>query len=48
MVKDSDREGLSNTLNGLINMRMIPIINGNDVIAPPSSGGSVSQLHIAD
>ena len=41
MVKEEDKEGLSLTLNELLSMRMIPIINGNDAIAPPSSGGSV-------
>ena len=46
VISDTDREGLANTLNRLLNMRLIPVINGNDVVAPPSSGGSVSVLVI--
>jgi delta-1-pyrroline-5-carboxylate synthetase len=34
MMYSKDRNNLSKTINNLLEMRMIPIINGNDAIAP--------------
>ena len=34
------RTNLLNTMNSLLSMKMLPILNGNDVVAPPPHSGS--------
>ena len=34
------RTNLLNTMNSLLSMKMLPILNGNDVVAPPPNDGS--------
>ena len=42
VISSNERRGLTSTMNDLLEMRMIPIINGNDVVAPPKGGVSIT------
>ena len=39
------RTNLLNTMNALLSMKMLPILNGNDVVAPtPAKGSEIDDL----
>lgn len=37
------RAGLADTMSDLLDMRMIPVLNGNDAVSPSGGGESVRR-----